>query len=194
MSSPHPPQVKSNTTNSTNQTNNQTNPTQTTQISWDTILRSPRIEKQHVDFAINNAEQAPQVPVEFVYNQLVTDARISSPASVAVSGAGGIIGAILVLRHTISLKYFITTKEVLSADEKSQLFLAKYALELLSKKYNDTEVITIELNEFEKIKLLLKQGGVYISGLPYELVVQLSQLAGFGRLWHYSTQRKFYVF
>lgn len=189
MSSPHSPQpqVKSNP-NSTNQTN-------ASQITWETILRSPRIEKQHVDFAINNAEQAPQVPVEFVYNQLVTDARISSPASVAVSGAGGIIGAILVLRHTISLKYFITTKEVLSADEKSQLFLAKYALELLSKKYNDTEVITIELNEFEKIKLLLKQGGVYISGLPYELVVQLSQLAGFGRLWHYSSmQRKFYVF
>ena len=189
------PQVKSNPQPQVKTNPNSTNQTNASQITWETILRSPRIEKQHVDFAINNAEQAPQVPVEFVYNQLVTDARISSPASVAVSGTGGIIGAILVLRHTISLKYFITTKEVLSADEKSQLFLAKYALELLSKKYNDTEVITIELNEFEKIKLLLKQGGVYISGLPYELVVQLSQLAGFGRLWHYSSmQRKFYVF
>jgi hypothetical protein len=181
------PQAKTNP-NSTNNSANQT-------LAWDTILRSPRIEKQHVDFAINNAEQAPQVPVEFVYNQLVTDARISSPASVAVSGAGGIIGAILVLRHTISLKYFITTKEVLSADEKSPLFLAKYALELLSKKYNDTEVITIDLGEFEKIKMLLSYGGIYVSGLPYELTVQIAQLAGFGRLWHFSPmQRKFFVF
>ncbi|ALG96983.1 hypothetical protein [Sulfolobus monocaudavirus SMV3] len=187
MTTPQQPQVKSNP-NSTNQTTSQT-------LSWEVILKSPRIEKQHVDFALSHINDAPQMPVEFVYNQLVTDIKISPPASIAISGAGGIIGAILVLRHTISLKYFITTKEVLSADEKSPLFLAKYALELLSKKYNDTEVITIELNEFEKIKLLLKQGGVYISGLPYELVVQLSQLAGFGRLWHYSSiQRKFYVF
>ena len=189
MSSPQVnPQVKTNT--NTNQTNS-------TQISWswDTILRTPKIEKEHVDFVINNAEQAPQAPVEFVYNQLVTDVKISPPSSVAISGAGGIVGAILVLRRTMSLKYFITTKEVLSADQKSPLFLARYALELLSKKYDNTQVITIELNEFEKIKLLLKQGGVYISGLPYELVVQLGQLAGFGRLWHYSPiQRKFYVF
>lgn len=187
MTTPQQPQVKSNP-NSTNQTTSQT-------LSWEVILKSPRIEKQHVDFALSHINDVPQMPVEFVYNQLVTDIKISPPASIAISGAGGIIGAILVLRHTISLKYFITTKEVLSADEKSPLFLAKYALELLSKKYNDTEVITIELNEFEKIKLLLSHGGIYISGLPYEITVQVSQLAGFGRLWHFSpVKQKFYVF
>jgi len=189
MSSPQVnPQVKSNT--NTNQTNS-------TQISWswDTILRTPKIEKEHVDFVINNAEQAPLLPYEFVYSKVATDVKVFPPATVAISGAGGIIGAILVLRHTTSLKYFVTTKEVVNADEKSPLFLAKYALELLSKKYNDTEVVTLDLNEFEKIKMLLQHGGSYISGLPYELVVQLSQLAGFGRLWHFSNiNRKFYVF
>ena len=189
------PQVKSNPQPQVKTNPNSTNQTNASQITWETILRSPRIEKQHVDFAINNAEQAPQVPVEFVYNKLVTDTKIFSPASVAVSGAGGIIGAILVLRHTISLKYFITTKEVLNADEKSPLYLSRYALELLSKKYSDTEVITIDLGEFEKIKMLLSYGGIYVSGLPYELTVQIAQLAGFGRLWHFSPmQRKFFVF
>ena len=89
---------------------------------------------------------------------------------------------------------FITTKEIINADEKSPLFLAKYALELLKKKYN-AQIITIELDEFEKMKLLLQDGGIYISGLPYEITIQIAQLAGFGRLWHYSPiQRKFYVF
>jgi len=189
------PQVKSNPkSNQTNTNSTQVTSTQAT-LSWESILRSPKIERQHIDFALSHIDDAPQIPVEFVYNQLVTDVKISSPASVAVSGVGGVIGAILVLRHTMSLKYFITTKEVLGANEKSPLFLAKYALELLSKKYNDIEVITIELNEFEKIKLLLQYGGVYISGLPYEITIQVAQLAGFGRLWHFSpVQQKFFVF
>ncbi len=182
------PQVKSNP-NSTNQTN------ASQALSWEVILKSPRIERQHVDFAINNAEQAPQVPVEFVYNKLVTDTKIFSPASVAVSGAGGIIGAILVLRYTSNIKYLVTTKEVLNADEKSPLYLPRYALDLLSKKHSNIEVITLELNEFEKIKMLLSYGGIYVSGLPYEITIQVSQLAGFGRLWHFSpVHRKFFVF
>ncbi|ALG97063.1 hypothetical protein [Sulfolobus monocaudavirus SMV4] len=185
MSSPSP-QVKS------NPKSNQTNTNST--LTWDTILRSPRIEKQHVDFAINNLETAPQLPVEFVYSQVATDVKISPPTSVAISGVGGVIGAILVLRHTTTVKYFVTTQEVLDSDEKSPLYLSKYTLERLSK-IIDAEVVVLKLNEFDKIKLLLKEGGVYISGLPYELVVQLSQLAGFGRLWHFSNiSRKFYVF
>ncbi len=56
-------------------------------------------------------------------------------------------------------------------------------------------MITIDLGEFEKIKMLLSYGGIYVSGLPYELVVEIAQLAGFGRLWHFSNiSRKFYVF
>jgi len=135
------------------------------------------------------------LPYEFVYNQFASDVKITPPTTIAVSGIGGVIGAILVLRY-VTNKYFnfITTKEVINADEKSQLYLARYALEELKKKYN-SQVITIELNEFEKIKLLLQNGGIYISGLPYEITIQMAQLAGFGRLWHYSSiQRKFYVF
>ncbi|MFP3234806.1 MAG: hypothetical protein RXR08_14580 [Sulfolobaceae archaeon] len=183
------PQVK------TNNTQVKSNPSSTTaQITWETILRTPRIEKQHIEYAINNADQAPLLPYEFVYSSIATDVKITPPTTIAVSGTGGVIGAILVLRYAKYLN-FITTKEVINADEKSPLFLAKYALELLSKKYNDTEVVTIELNEFEKIKLLLQHGGIYISGLPYELTIQISQLSGFGRLWHYSPlQRKFFVF
>ncbi len=182
MSSPQP-QVNTKT-NSTNQT-----------MSWETLLKTPRIEKQHIDFAIAHIDDAPQLPVEFVYSQVATDVKISPPTSVAISGVGGVIGAILVLRYTTDIKYFITTKEVLNADEKTPLYLSRHALELLSKRYDSTEVITIELNEFEKIKLLLKQGGIYISGLPYEITIQFAQLAGFGRLWHFSNiSRKFYVF
>jgi len=184
------PQVKTNPNSSS-----QTNSTQATQLSWEAILKSPRITKEHVEYAINNAEQAPLLPYEFVYSRVASDVKITPPTTIAVSGMGGVIGAILVLRY-VANKYFnfITTKEVLNADEKSPLYLTNYALELLKKKYN-AQVITLELNEFEKIKLLLSQGGVYISGLPYEITIQFAQLAGFGRLWHYSPmQRKFYVF
>jgi len=180
------PQVKSNT--KSNQTN--TNST----LTWDDILKTPRITKEHVEYAINNADQAPLLPYEFVYSKIATDVRISFPTSIAISGIGGVIGAILVLRYSKEVRYFITTQEVLNADEKSPLFLAKYILELLEKRYN-AEVTVIELNKFETIKLLLSYGGIYISGLPYEVTIQVSQMAGFGRLWHFSPlQRKFFVF
>jgi hypothetical protein len=172
------------------------NPNSMQTLSWDTILRSPRIAKEHVEYAINNADQAPLLPYEFVYSKVATDVKITPPTTIAVSGTGGIIGAILVLRYVTNIKYlnFITTKEVLNANDESPLSLSKYALELLKKKYN-AQVIAIELNEFEKMKLLLQNGGIYISGLPYEITIQIAQLAGFGRLWHYSPiQRKFYVF
>ncbi len=182
MSSPQP-QVNTKT-NSTNQT-----------MSWEALLKTPRIERQHIEYAISHSEDAPMLPFEFVYRQIDSDIKIYSPTSIAVSGSGGIIGAILAMKYAKGNIRFITTKEVISADEKSPLFLSKYALELLKKKYSDVEVITLELNEFEKIKLLLQRGGIYVSGLPYELVVQIAQLSGFGRLWHYSSmQRKFYVF
>jgi hypothetical protein len=135
------------------------------------------------------------MPVEFVYNQLVTDIKIFPPTSIAVSGVGGVIGAVLAFRHAINIRYLITTKEVLNSDEKSPLFLARYAIESLEKKYRDAQIITIDLGEFEKIKILLSQGGVYVSGLPYEIAIEIAQLAGFGRLWHFSNiNRKFYVF
>jgi len=183
MSSPHPPQVKSNT----NQTNS-------TALSWEAILKSPRIEKQHLDFTIDHIETAPQLPYGFVYDQFA-GVKVSPPTAIAISGVGGIIGAVLVLKHsTKNIKYFVTTEDVINSSESSPLFLAKYALERLSKTI-DAEVIVLKLNEFEKIKLLLQYGGIYVSGLPYELVIQISQLAGFGRLWHFSPlQRKFYVF
>jgi len=189
MSSPHSPQpqVKSNP-NSTNQTNS------STQMSWETLLKTPRIERQHIEYAISHSDDAPMLPFEFVYRQIDSDIKIFPPTSIAVSGSGGIIGAVLVMKYAKDNIRFITTKEVINADEKSPLFLSKYALELLKKKYN-AQVITIELNEFEKIKLLLSQGGIYVSGLPYELTIQVSQLAGFGRLWHFSpVHRKFFVF
>ena len=183
MSSPHPPQVKSNT----NQTNS-------TALSWEAILKSPRIEKQHLDFTIDHIETAPQLPYGFVYDQFA-GVKVSPPTAIAISGVGGIIGAVLVLKHsTKNIKYFVTTEDVINSSESSPRFLAKYALERLSKTI-DAEVIVLKLNEFEKIKLLLQYGGIYVSGLPYELVIQISQLAGFGRLWHFSPlQRKFYVF
>jgi hypothetical protein len=187
------PQV--NTNPKSDQTN--TNSTQTTQqITWETILKSPRIERQYVDFALSHINDAPKMPVEFVYNQLITEIKIFPPTSVAVSGVGGVIGAVLALKYAREgVKYFITTQEVLDADEKSPLHLSKYTLERLSEIYHGAEVIVVKLNEFEKIKLLLQYGGIYISGLPYELTIQISQLAGFGRLWHFSpVQRKFYVF
>jgi len=184
------PQVKSNS-NKSNSKSDQTN----TNLTWEEILRATRIDKQHIDFAIAHIDTAPVIPYEFIYNQFASDVKVFHPASIAVSGTGGVIGSVLALRHARAVKYFVTTQEVLNSNEKSPLFLAKYALELLSKKYSDVEVITIELNDFEKIKLLLSQGGIYVSGLPYELIIQIAQLAGFGRLWHFSSiQRKFFVF
>jgi hypothetical protein len=190
MSSPH--QVKSNT-NQTN-TSSTTSSSQQT-LSWEVILKSPRIEKQHIEYALNHIDNAPVIPYEFVYRKVATDIKIFPPTSVAISGVGGVIGAVLALRHATNIKYFITTNEVLNADEKSTLFLARYAIESLEKKHNDAQIITIDLGEFEKIKMLLSKGGIYISGLPNELIVEIAQLAGFGRLWHFSPiHRKFYIF
>ena len=183
------PQVKTKSPSSNQPNTNST-------LTWETILKSPRIEKQHIDFAIAHLDTAPVIPYEFVYSQLdiASDVKVSPPNTIAVSGIGGVIGSILALRHTRAVKYFVTTQEVLNSNEKSPLYLSKYALERLSE-IIDAEVITLKLNEFEKIKLLLKEGGIYISGLPYELTVQISQLSGFGRLWHFSPlQQKFYVF
>jgi hypothetical protein len=164
-------------------------------MSWETILKTPRIERQHIEYAISHSEDAPMLPYEFVYSQIVSDMKIFPPTSIAVSGVGGVIGAILAMKYAKGNIRFITTKEVINADEKSPLFLSKYALELLKKKHNDAQIITIDLGEFEKIKMLLSQGGIYISGLPYEIIVEVAQLAGFGRLWHFSPiHRKFYVF
>jgi len=171
--------------------------TQTQTLNWDSILKTNKIEIQHIDFAINNAEQAPVIPYEFVYSQFASasDVKISPPYSIAISGVGGVIGAILSTKYADNVSYFITTEDVINASQSSPLFLAKYALDRLSKIYQSAEVITLKLGEFEKIKLLLQQGGIYISGLPYELVIQISQLAGFGKLWHYSPiHKKFYVF
>ncbi len=180
------PQVKSNP-NSANQTN------ASQALSWETILRSPRIERQHIEYAISHSEDAPQLPYEFVYDQF-TGVKVSPPTAIAISGVGGIIGAVLVLKHSTNIKYFVTTEDVINSSEGSPLFLAKYALERLSKTI-DAEVIVLKLNEFEKIKLLLQYGGIYVSGLPYEIIIQVSQLAGFGRLWHFSpVHRKFFVF
>jgi len=185
------PQVKSNPQPQVKTNPNSTNASQA--LSWEAILRSPRIEKQHLDFTIDHIETAPQLPYGFVYDQFA-GVKVSPPTAIAISGVGGIIGAVLVLKHSTNIKYFVTTEDVINSSESSPLFLAKYALERLSKTI-DAEVIVLKLNEFEKIKLLLQYGGIYISGLPYELVIQISQLAGFGRLWHYSPiQRKFYVF
>jgi hypothetical protein len=187
MSSPQP-QVKQ--TNS-----NQVNNNSSTQVSWETILKTPRIERQHIEYAISHSEEAPIMPFEFIYSKVVSDMKIFPPTSIAISGTGGVIGAILAMKYAKGNIRFITTKEVINADEKSPLFLPKYALELLKKKHNDAQIITIDLGEFEKIKLLLSQGGIYISGLPYEIIVEVAQLAGFGRLWHFSPiQRKFFVF
>jgi len=186
------PQVKSNSHVNTN-TTNQTNSTQA--LSWEVILKSPKIERQHIEYTISHSEEAPMVPFEFVYSQVDSNMKIFPPTSIAVSGVGGVIGAILVMKYAKGNIRFITTKEVINADEKSPLFLSRYALELLKKKYSHAQIITIDLGEFEKIKMLLSQGGIYISGLPYEIVVEVAQLAGFGRLWHYSPiHRKFYVF
>ena len=182
------PQVKQ--TNS-----NQANNSSTQAMSWEAILKTPRIEKQHIEYAISHSEDAPMLPFEFVYSQVDSNMKIFPPTSIAVSGIGGIIGAILAMKYTKDNIRFITTKEVTNATEKSQLYLARYALELLKQKYNDAQIITIDLGEFEKIKMLLSQGGIYISGLPYEIVIEVAQLAGFGRLWHFSPiHRKFYIF
>ena len=187
MSSPQQPQVKSNP----NSTNQSTQPT----LSWETVLKSPRIEKIHVDYVLSHINDAPQVPVEFVY-QFASNVKISYPRSIAISGIGAVVGSILALRYAKEgIRYFITTQEVLDANEKSPLYLSKYALESLTKIYQSADVVTLNLGEFEKIKLLLSEGGIYISGLPYELTVQISQLAGFGRLWHFSPiKQKLYVF
>jgi hypothetical protein len=164
-----------------------------TQINWESILSSNKIEIHHVDFAINNIDSAPTLPYEFVYKQFSD--KIYYPEAIAISGTGGIIGAVLSTKYAYNnISYFITTEDVIKASQNSPLFLAKYALEKLSKIYH-AEVIILRLNDFDKIKMLLKTGGIYISGLPYEVVVQLAQLAGFGKLWHYSPiHKKFYVF
>jgi hypothetical protein len=167
-----------------NQTQNQT---------WDSILKAGKIEIQHIDFAIDNINTAPSLPYESVYKAF-TD-KIYYPTAIAVSGAGGVIGAILSLKYASPSITFITTEDVINASQSSPLFLAKYSLDRLSKIYQNAEIIVLKLNEFDKIKTLLRAGGIYISGLPYEITIQIAQLAGFGKLWHFSNiQRKFYVF
>jgi hypothetical protein len=163
-----------------------------TQINWESLLNTSKIEIKHIDFAINNINTAPTLPYEFVYKQFSD--KIYYPKAIAISGAGGVIGAILSTKYA-DLSYFITTEDVINASQNSPLFLAKYALDKLSKIYPIAEVIVLRLNDFDKIKMLLKTGGVYISGLPYELIIQIAQLAGFGKLWHFSNiHKKFYVF
>ncbi|MFP3226928.1 MAG: hypothetical protein RXQ80_08440 [Sulfolobaceae archaeon] len=166
---------------------------QTQTLNWETLLSSNKIEIQHVDFALNNIDSAPKLPYEFVYKQFSD--KVYSPEAIAISGSGGVIGAILSIKYANNISYFITTEDVLKATQTSPLFLAKYALDKLSKIYPNTDIIVLRINDFDKIKMLLKTGGIYISGLPYEIIIQISQLAGFGKLWHYSpTYKKFYVF
>jgi len=163
-----------------------------TQTSWESLLSSNKIEIKHIDFAINNIDSAPKLPYEFIYKQFSD--KIYYPEAIAISGAGGVIGAILSTKYANNISNFITTEDVINATQNSPLFLAKYALDNLSKIYPNAEVIILRLNDFNKIKILLK-GGIYISGLPYEIVVQLAQLAGFGKLWHYSPiHKKFFIF
>ena len=166
-----------------------------TQTTWESLLSSNKIEIKHIDFAISHIENAPVIPYEFVYSQVASGVKISYPHSIAISGVGGVIGAILSTKYADNISYFITTEDVINASQSSPLFLAKYSLEKLSKIYENAEVIILKLNEFDKIKMLLKTGGIYISGLPYEIVIQIAQLAGFGKLWHFSNiHKKFYVF
>ena len=167
--------------------------TQNQTLNWDSILSSNKIEIKHIDFAIDNINTAPSLPYESVYKAF-TD-KIYYPTAIAVSGAGGVIGAILSLKYASSSITFITTEDVINAVQSSPLFLAKYSLEKLSKIYQNAEIIVLKLNEFDKIKTLLRAGGIYISGLPYEITIQIAQLAGFGKLWHFSNiQKKFFVF
>jgi len=169
------------------------NQTQNGIPSWESLLKTSKIEINVLDFAIDNINTAPSLPYEFVY-KAYTD-RIYYPKAIAISGAGGVIGAILSTKYSDNISYFITTEDIINASQNSPLFLAKYALEKLSKTYPNAEVIALGLNEFDKIKTLLREGGIYISGLPYEIVIQLSQLAGFGKLWHFSNiHKKFYIF
>ena len=169
------------------------NQTQNGIPSWESLLKINKIEPKHVDFAIDNIDTAPSLPYESVYKSFSD--RVYYPKAIAISGAGGVIGAILSTKYADNVLYFITTEDVVNAPQSSPLFLAKYALEKLSKIYQSAEVITLRVNEFEKIKTLLREGGIYISGLPYEITIQIAQLAGFGKLWHFSNiHKKFYVF
>jgi len=166
--------------------------TQNQTMNWEALLKINKIEIQHVDFALSHLDSAPVLPYDFVYGAYT--GKIYYPTAIAVSGAGGVIGAILSLKYASSSITFITTEEVLDASQNSPLYLAKYALEKLQKIF-PSEVIVIKLNEFDKIKMLLREGGIYISGLPYEITIQIAQLAGFGKLWHFSNiHKKFYVF
>ncbi len=160
---------------------------------WKKILNSSRITKEQIDYVIdyvaNNKIIPISIPIESVYNY-----RIFPPRSIAVSGVGGVIGAILALKNADEVKYFITTEEVMNADEKNPLYLSKYTLDKLQNIYA-ARVVQIKLNDFNTIKSLLRSGGIYISGLPYEVAVQIAQLAGFGKIWHFSNiNKKFYVF
>ena len=161
--------------------------------SWNDLLNLKQIDTNAIDFALSHLDQAPVMNVVTVYSQFNVKPR--PPSSFAVSGAGGVIGAMLALRHAKEVRYFITTEEVVKADSKSPLYVARYALEKLKAIYQNAEVVTIKLGEFDKIKAILSSGGVYVSGLPYEIAIQLAQLAGFGKLWHFSPVHKvFYVF
>mgnify|MGYP001770689762 CR=1 FL=1 len=161
--------------------------------SWSDLLSLKQVDVNAVDYAISHIDEAPKFPAITVYSQF--NVKPKPPATIAVSGAGGVIGALLALKHTDNVKYFLTTEEVLKANDKSPLYLAKYAIEKLKSIYPSAEVVTLKLGEFDKIKAILSSGGVYVSGLPYEVVIQISQLAGFGKLWHFAPlQKVFYVF
>lgn len=67
-------------------------------LSWEEILRTNRIETRHIDWAINNIDSAPVVPYEFVYKDF--SSKVYRPVSISVSGVGGVIGALLALKHT----------------------------------------------------------------------------------------------
>ncbi len=158
--------------------------------TWADVLSAQRISKEHVDFALAFIDQAPRLE----YTVISPAAKVYPPRAIAVSGVNAIIASVLATRHSDVVSYIITTDEVLNAHDGSPLYLANYAARRLAEKFN-AELLTLHVGEYDKLKTLLSAGGIFVSGLPYELAIFISQLAGFGKIWHYSpTHRKFLVF
>ncbi len=165
--------------------------TQTQMKDLNEVLRKRNLTPEDVDIVLSKIP-LPKVPMIHVTREIYPN--ISPLATLAVGGPGGAIGALFALSYATP-KYIITTKDVLSG----KIAVSKKVLDYMVENYN-VQVINLDaLTDYKQLintfLTLLRAGGIYVSGLPTIYLILLSQLAGFGKLWHFDNENElFYVF
>jgi hypothetical protein len=154
------------------------------------ILKKRSLTPEDVDIVLRSG--IPKVPIIHVTREIYSN--IAPLTTIAVGGPGGAVGALFALSYANPLKYVITTKDVLSG----KIPVSKKVLDYITANYN-IQVINLDALDYKQLintfLVLLRTGGIYVSGLPTLYLILLSQLAGFGKLWHFDNEKElFYVF